>query len=273
MTVFDILGTKGVWKSNPFKFISDVTFLFTEYKKSIESLRSSLIESLKIVNKDIEIIMDFKTFSDTVFIIFGINSKSIEEYKTNLEEKTISDGCSIIFLCIGILLIGFLNASFHSKIYFRGSIGLGTIYKEEDIIIGPAIDEAAEDHQQSNWIGISLTPSASIMLNSLISKNNTFSKVLGDLYTKHDLPKKKGIEKDCFVVNWSKFFVKGITPDSVDIIKNNLKFESDQYMNYDIYMKYKNTLDYCKMIKKEEKYDIESYFNDNLIQKLLKELV
>jgi len=44
-------------------------------------------------------------------------------------------------------------------------------------------------------------------------------------------------------------------------------------MNYDIYMKYKNTLDYCKMIKKEEKYDIRSYFNDNLLQELLKELV
>ena len=28
ITVIDILGTKGVWKSNPVKFISDVTFLF-----------------------------------------------------------------------------------------------------------------------------------------------------------------------------------------------------------------------------------------------------
>ena len=68
ITVIDILGTKGVWKSNPFKFISDVTFLFTEYKKSVDSLRSSLLESLKIVNKDIEIIMDFKTFSDTCLL-------------------------------------------------------------------------------------------------------------------------------------------------------------------------------------------------------------
>jgi hypothetical protein len=61
------------------------------------------------------------------------------------------------------------------------------------------------------------------------------------------------VSKKFFKTDWSKFFVKGIIPDSVDIIKNNLKFESDQYMNYDIYMKYKNILDYCKMIKKEEK--------------------
>jgi len=56
ITVIDILGTKGVWKSNPVKFISDVTFLFTEYKKSVESLRSSLIESLKLLIKKLKLL-------------------------------------------------------------------------------------------------------------------------------------------------------------------------------------------------------------------------
>ena len=31
ITVIDILGTKGVWKSNPLKFISNVTFQINRF--------------------------------------------------------------------------------------------------------------------------------------------------------------------------------------------------------------------------------------------------
>lgn len=72
-----------------------------------------------------------------------------------------------------------------------GSLGLGIVYKKEDIIIGPVIDEAAQDYEQSNWIGISMTSSTSLMLNKLLNKNNILSEFLGDLYIQFDLLKKR----------------------------------------------------------------------------------
>lgn len=273
ISVIDILGTKGVWKSDPTRFLSNVTYLFDKYNELVNSLRSSILEPLPMYNLGNDILINFKTFSDTVFIIFGIRSKLIEESNPEMHEKKISSSCGIILLFIGLLLIGFLNASFQMKLYFRASLGLGTIYKNKDIIIGPAIDEAAEDYEQSNWVGVSLTPSASIMLNKLLNKNNLLSQILGDLYIQYDLPKKKGIEKNCFVLNWPKFFLKEVKPDSVEIIKNNLKFDSDQYMDYNIYIKYKTTIDFCERMSNDSKYEIKSYFHENRFKQVIKDLI
>lgn len=78
ITILDILGTKGIWKTNPDEFLSKVTFLFDKYNESVKSLVTSILKPLKIENY---ILLEFKTFSDTVFIIFGISSKLIEESK------------------------------------------------------------------------------------------------------------------------------------------------------------------------------------------------
>jgi hypothetical protein len=90
------------------------------------------------------------------------------------------------------------------------------------------------------------------MLNNLLDKNNILSEVLRDLYTQFDLTKKKGIEKHCFVLNWSKFYVEGIESNSSNILKNELKFDSDKYIDYDIYLKYKTTIDFMKMFDHEK---------------------
>ena len=89
------------------------------------------------------------------------------------------------------------------------------------------------------------------MLNNLLDKNNILSEVLRDLIL-NLITKKKGIEKHCFVLNWSKFYVEGIESNSSNILKNELKFDSDKYIDYDIYLKYKTTIDFMKMFDHEK---------------------
>jgi len=44
-----------------------------------------------------------------------------------------------------------------------------------------------------------------------------------------------------------KFYFKGIT-DGIDSIKNDLRFRLDKPTAYNVYVKYKNTVEFCKYV-------------------------
>ncbi len=60
----------------------------------------------------------------------------------------------------------------------RGAISHGQYYlSSQSLIIGEAVDDAAENHEKFDWIGVSLSPSLSNEIND-ISQINTNSIVM-----------------------------------------------------------------------------------------------
>jgi hypothetical protein len=169
----------------------------------------------------------FRTFSDTIMITSTLRSKK-GKLPSSLEIKLQLD---LHLFLLGFTLISMVASAIQEKIYLWGSLAFGKIYRKDDIIIGPAIDEAATDYEQSNWIGVSLTPNASLLLNS--GKDSPLSKYVRELYTQYDVVKRTGVEKSCDVLNWPKFYFKGIR-DSNDLIKDDLKFSLDAPKDYNV---------------------------------------
>jgi hypothetical protein len=226
--ILDILGTKGVWKRNPGDFLRKVTLLYDLFNSLIQSVRQGMIKEFEKYSNN-EYIYDakFRTFSDTIMITSTLRSKK-GKLPSSLEIKLQLD---LHLFLLGFTLISMVASAIQEKIYLWGSLAFGKIYRKDDIIIGPAIDEAATDYEQSNWIGVSLTPNASLLLNS--GKDSPLSKYVRELYTQYDVVKRTGVEKSCDVLNWPKFYFKGIR-DSNDLIKDDLKFSLDAPKDYNV---------------------------------------
>ncbi len=86
--------------------------------------------------------------------------------------------------------------SIKTRILLCGIVSYGTYYLSERLIIGPAIDDAAEHHAKLNWIGISISPNLSIGVNDISSD--------GVIHYKN-IPHKKSYYMG-FVLNWPNVY-------------------------------------------------------------------
>jgi hypothetical protein len=203
----DALGMKGIWKRFPpievVQKWSNVNTVFLS------------IEEPEVQNLD----FSFRALSDTIIITIS----NIDSLNINLPK---------IF---DLLIKPFLN-SIKNKILLRGVITFGPFYWSDKLIIGPAIDEAAEYHNKVNWIGISTSPL--LKLNLKIKKN--------DSLLLYKIPYKEQ-EKfyDGIVLNWPIYDTNN---EYISIL-----MDEESKAEYNSKIKYKNTYtfyNYCKKMSK-----------------------
>ena len=60
----------------------------------------------------------------------------------------------------GYILGKIFKKAINNQILLRGAISYGEYHKSENIILGPAVDEADSWYENTEWAGICLTPSA-----------------------------------------------------------------------------------------------------------------
>ena len=206
----DILGTKNLIYDDggidQFNLLID-----TAESKFISNHNQDIINSAK-----------FSYFSDTIMItIKNKNYKNFSEYL-----NTVSEG-----------LINFLLYAMKLNIFLRGCVSYGEYKTNKFVSVGKAIAEAGSYYELANWIGITATPS---LYNKILKDT---SKDIPLLFTEYDIPTKKGIEIG-YALNFKKLF----TPQS-DKLKNlirELDTQRDMHNDYDISMKYRNTIKFIK---------------------------
>ena len=135
VTFLDVLGWKGVYnrKENP---ISSLTVLIEGAIKLAErKQRGRTMNAIKV-----------RSISDTIGIFTHASG-------TNSEISDIID-------IHGEICQWLIPQSIESEIPVRGAISFGEFQIFDQIFVGKAIDEAASWHEQSDWIGVHLTPSA-----------------------------------------------------------------------------------------------------------------
>ena len=138
VTFLDVLGWKGIWKTRQ-DAISNLLLLINE----IEEIAEELTSSIEIIDKRDR----GKTIETKVLSI----SDTIAIFTTGPAHIAIpihSQICSIA-----------IPSSIKKGIPLRGAISYGNFSIEENIMVGPAVDEAASWHESTNWIGVILTPS------------------------------------------------------------------------------------------------------------------
>lgn len=139
-----------------------VTFLDVLGWKGVYHRKHDAIDSLRYV---IEVCYEKKVPE------FTRGSDVFRNPSVGVEIKSISDTIAIFTRCEdfhasavieihGLLCAWLIIQSIIREIPLRGATAFGDFDINENIFLGRAVDEAAAWHEQSDWIGVHLTPSA-----------------------------------------------------------------------------------------------------------------
>jgi hypothetical protein len=243
----DALGTKGIWEQqeNTKSYLEAWKTLYFNLDFISQRLNSYSNISFNELTpqKNHEYELDLATFSDTVILTLAILNKG---------------DSNIAFNLMGEILIQLFLDAIKLGLLFRGIITFGKFYKLKTstfvfagmpsppetsfpirklIVIGPAIDEAAEFYDKSKWIGISTSHSASVELDKFGPKSSAM-----DYFVKDDL-RKYGVYEDGYALAWPRFDGKHpLNPTQENVVC----YINDKYSQFkdqeEKAQKYQNTL-------------------------------
>lgn len=184
VALLDALGTKNLSIAESINFISNVSKLI----KSLETHKRSIKK--EFIAFDIKEEPEILTFGDT--IIFTWNLEGIKN-----PERFLPAAAEWIRPSI---LSGITNG-----LLLRGALSIGHYIRTENIVLGPAISDAASWYEEADWIGIIATPYCGNHINALEEqfKHNTSGRsILRNSFCQYQVPLKNGKQKDLWVVSW-----------------------------------------------------------------------
>lgn len=232
IAILDALGVKGIWAR--------------EDPKAVVKRWDYIIENFKTFkqfhNEDKEAIGTSKvfSFSDTVIITYVGDEED--------ELQLLND--------MGLHLnLPFCDALLEG-IFFRGVISKGKFIQTSKMIIGPAVDEAMSWFERHDWMGVSLAPSASFILDEYDIEGGKI-----EWFTRYDVPLKKNtslkdnVDKNTWVLKWPETLEDSyVLQDSEQNPKSALlNAFSKSPIGPDVISKYKNTIDFYDTIMNKQK--------------------
>ena len=227
--IIDILGVKGIWaRESPEDIIK-------KWNEILKSLNEDVEIMSKIIDKKDKIDRKIKEYSFSDTIILTIASDSLN---------------SLLVMC-GIIGDIF-SVSMDKGILFRGAISFGNFYSHKTMLIGPAIDDAAEWYSKSDWAGVHLTPKTSYYIDYCLAEGVKKDQIKY-LLIKYNVPLKEGrILQDIWTVSWPSIYLKcdedGQKTSISDFRQKILKIYSRNPIGIEHEKKYRNTIDYFDFV-------------------------
>jgi hypothetical protein len=205
----DVLGTKGIWQhakdsKSYLEAWKSLYFMLDIISQCLNSYSNISFNEIS-TEKQPEYEFDSATFSDTAILTLSI-----------LNNGDLMTG----FELLGKILIQIFLDAIKCGLFFRGIISVGKFYKLKTstyvvagmppppetsypirklIVIGPAVDEAAECYDKSKWIGISTRPSASVELDKFDLESPAMN-----YFIKSEL-RKYGVSEEGYALAWPRF--------------------------------------------------------------------
>ncbi len=213
VTFLDVLGWKGIWQRKQ-NAINDLESLVGSLSKLSEKLSRGLAFTGSISTPQTRVMI----ISDTIVIFTettSINPSDAIELHGNLCSQAIPN-------------------SIKKGIPLRGSTSFGEtiISNINSIYAGKAIDEAASWHENANWIGVFMSPSA----------NFIFEKADSKYWTEYCPPLKNISNYKTYSVKWFD------TSSSSDLRSIKKDFIQLSPIVPDILNKFTNTIEYIECI-------------------------
>lgn len=165
VTFLDVLGWKGVYDRQ----VNAVESL----KRLVDGVGKKAVGMRGRINSDVAV----KSISDTIAIF------------TVCGDKEVSKAIEIH----GELCQWLIPESIQSALPMRGATAYGDFEISDNIFVGKAVDEAASWHEQGNWIGVNLSPSAEFVF----AKGSSAS-----AWVPYAAPLKTGMKWQPHCVNW-----------------------------------------------------------------------
>lgn len=212
----DFLGWKGLWRGDDNKALRKADRLVSEINDKFIDLTNRYLP----LNRYFQI-SNLISISDTIALMLPmVHAIDI----TKLFELFGRTGRYILESSITVFPL-------------RGAFTIGYFNYTNNIMIGPAIDEAASWHEQADWIGIMLTPTAQFEYETIEASRKSDA-IVG--YGAIPLKTNKGSLKYC--INWN---------EPRDAIISSVR--RSKSLPPEISNKYINTFNFLAEIKKEGK--------------------
>lgn len=211
VTFLDVLGWKGIYDRK---------------KDAIPSL-IALVEGARGMAKNMRGTLTYgevevKSISDTI-VLFSKCEEAEASLAINLH---------------GQIANWLIPQSINAELPVRGAIAYGDFENKDNIFVGKAVDEAAAWHEQGDWIGVHLSPSADLI----------FSPVGAEvLWRKHEIPNKAKLKWNPYCVDWAANWTN--RPAEISAIK--MKFLNLGPIIPEISGKFINTLSFLKSQEKQ----------------------
>lgn len=244
VTFLDVLGWKGIYK-NDNKAIEKLNNIITKIKEASENNIPEHVLNFDNINK---IKIKVLSISDTIVIISYFDDYKGKKSLTKIPKYI------LLSLYIHSKICGeAIREGINNNIYLRGATSLGKFENKNSIFLGEAIDEAADWHEQTDWIGVILSPTSSMYYRILqynlrnLRKNYAYDDVYEELknwihYDKVPLKDKKYSLNVC--LNWLN--------NEIYLVKDkDMIFANVGSLTKDIASKYLNTFDFIEYIIKE----------------------
>jgi hypothetical protein len=270
----DVLATKSMWKEeDAIPFLTTLDTLFTKFdllKEFATQLKNLPLLTYHIKDESFKykspprIEIESSFFSDTIIVAIYGNLPLLDAFWIYLT---------------GSFLVPLFREAFVNKIFLRGTISIGKFHrlktKDRVLLIGPAVNEAAETYENTDWIGISAAPSATLTLEQNQSfeefKKSEIRVSIGDnhfdlrelmspiisSFRNYHIPRKGYIEKGGWALAWPCFY-NSLDSDSsqeriIQILKDNLSASlfHKRHIDSDVFIKFRNTLDFFNSFSKD----------------------
>lgn len=157
VTFLDVLGWKGIWKENNNSSNEKPIDKLVSLLHKIDDKKGDCIKPYQLLlvdeseqGKPVEI--KVLSISDTIVFFTPGPAKATLEVHASL--------CALV-----------LVESLKLGLPLRGAISYGDYDYNGNIMIGPAVDEAASWHESTDWIGVVLTPSAKFALEGSLPRH------------------------------------------------------------------------------------------------------
>lgn len=132
--------------------------------------------------------------------------------------------------------------------FLRGAIGWGEYTQEENTFLGPAIDDVASWYENSDWIGVIVTPRSGYSIQSY--SDDRWIGGLNDFvvlpFIKYDVPMKGGSSLPLLAYNWPGFIQAQLDVEKKEnpLVRNLMEmlFAKQNPFDASVLRKYENTL-------------------------------
>jgi hypothetical protein len=217
----DALGMKKIWQRLGYSEVTKRWHQVTGEFGWMEQRRSDLSLDIR-----------YRALSDTIIITISTENDLIMEDMLNLTFDLLCDP---------------FMESIITKLLLRGTVSYGEFYWSEKLIIGPAVDDAAEYHAKVDWIGVSVSPTILRYIKGSQINNNYLA-----IY--NNIPYKDG-NHEGLVLDWPKYdndrscFTNLQQEESI-LLRSNQSRENKKYIR----QKYINTYQFYQISTNVNRY-------------------
>ncbi len=219
--VLDALGTKGIWSIDEPEI----------YLTKLRAIHDNLSQVKEYVNQlQTPLTWNFNTFSDTIIIT---------THWGGIENET-------MIPIMARAIDGLFSHCLAQDLLMRGAMSYGKFIQENNIIVGPAIDDAAQWHDKAQLVGCLLTPNTTLLYDCGLDRwnRNPYESYDYSQYgIKYKTPCKGNLNYDVYQVNWPLSYAKALIPLGKPSLNLRLKETLGKYpIPAEAFNKHENTL-------------------------------